>query len=426
MQHNSNQFQFVLVILTPFTTLDIPMKYFNLVLCLGAVAIFSGCSDATPPQSAADIAPPAVMVVEVQRRDINEVAEDVARTEATARVEIRAQVTGILKSRAFAEGSFVNQGDLLLEIDPAQFEADLAVAAAAVAHAKAAQKKADLYLARLKGMRAGAVAAVDLDAAISEAAVAEANLQQMEAQWKLAKLDLDHTRITAPISGRIGASTIDVGNLVSANGDSLATIVQSNPIEVSWSISERLLTNFKAEMLSINEEPVIVDKVIPRLRLSNGEEYTHTGEIFFVDNEVNPRTGTVTIRARFANGEGLLIPGQFVTALLQLRRSQSRLLIPQAAVQQDMQGYFVLVVTADNRVEQRHVELGNRFGTEWIVNQGLESGEWIVYQGLEKVRPGITVNPARNTSALGKPATMISDAIPAAESDNKQPGGSQP
>lgn len=362
-----------------------------LITVLGA----SGCgqSGSAGAPSGRDPSPPAVTVALVVERDVRDVVEDVGRTESIAQVDVRPQVSGILRSKAFEEGGNVTEGELLFEIEPAPFQADVDAQMAAVASARANAKATSKYLERLRGMREGAVSAVDMETAESDAATASANLQQAQAQLQLAQLDLAYTKITAPISGRIGQSNVDVGNLVVADGEALVTIVQLDPIYLSWSIPERLMTSVKTELQGPGSAEEINTRILPRLRLSTGVEYPHTGRVVFVDNKVDANTGTVAMRASFPNPDELLIPGQFVTVLIVRNATQSYRLIPQAAVQQDMAGYFVLVVGDDNRVEQRRVTLGSKSGTDWIVESGLQTGEQVIYQGLEKVRDGGSVAP---------------------------------
>lgn len=362
------------------------------IVCLAVLlAVTIGGCERQKASAVPNASPPTVTVTSVTERDINTVVENVGRMEAVASVDLRSQVTGVLKSRAFEEGEIVEQGDLLYEIEPASFEAELAVQAAAVANAKAANERAASYLARIRNMRVGAVSSIEIETAIADEAQAKAALQQSRAQWRAARLDLDYTKIFAPIRGRIGTSTVDPGDLVAAEADTLTTIVQLNPIYVTWSVSERVRTALASDLLAKGARTDVRDGLVARVRLSNGQEYPFDGNLVFVDNEVDTETGTVQIRAELSNPDELLLPGQFVTTLVRAKDANRRKLIPQAAVQQDQAGHFVLVVDDDDQVERRWVELGARVATQWIVEGGLEAGEFVIYQGLEKATAGSKV-----------------------------------
>ncbi|MGI9288430.1 MAG: efflux RND transporter periplasmic adaptor subunit [Pseudomonadales bacterium] len=365
------------------------LKYSSLVFVLAML----GACNRPPSQQAANNIPPAVSVAAVAERDVNSVYEQIGRTEAVRRVEIRARIKGVLKALQFMEGTEVKKGDLLFEIEPEQYEADLAVATASVANAQAAHRKAAHYLKRLKSMRSTAVSALDMENANSDELQTAAELAQAKAQWQLAKLDLDYTQIRAPISGRIGKANVTEGNLITTENDVLATIVQLDPMYVTWSISERIFSLIMQEHIK-QKQPLDVPRgVIPTIRLSNDVVYAHQGEPVFIDNEINTRTGSIATRARFPNPDKELVPGQFVTILVRIEKPQRKKLVPQSAVQQDQAGYFVLIVDDNKQVSQRRVKVGSRFGTEWAINEGLQRGELVIYQGVEKVRPGVEVSP---------------------------------
>ena len=368
-----------------------PLQYASL-MCL--LALVSACNRAPAPQ-AANAAPPAVAVAAVDERDVNSVHEQIGRTEAVRRVEIRARIKGVLKALQFKEGFDVKKGDLLFEIEPEQYQADLAVAEAAVANAEAAHSKAAQYLKRLQGMRRTAVSALDMENARSDELQTAAEVAQAKAQQQLAQLNLGYTQIRAPVSGRIGKANMTEGNLITPESDVLATIVQLDPIYVTWSISERIFTLVMQERSKRKRPLEAPPGFTPTIRLSNDVVYAHQGEPVFVDNEINTRTGSIAVRARFPNPDKELVPGQFVTVLIRIKETQRKKLVPQSAVQQDQAGYFVLIVDANMQVSQRRVKVGERFGSDWAINEGVQSGELVIYQGLEKVRPGVEVSTTR-------------------------------
>lgn len=369
----------------------LPARSLEYASLLFVFTLLSACNRAPAPQ-ATSVIPPAVSVAAVAERDVNSVYEQIGRTEAVRRVEIRARIKGVLKALQFKEGSDVKKGDLLFEIEPEQYEADLAVAAAAVANAEAAHSKAARYLKRLKSMRSNAVSALDVENASSDELQTAAELSQAKAQLQLAKLDLGYTQIRAPISGRIGKANMAEGNLITTESDVLATIVQLDPMYVTWSISERIFTLIMQAHAARGQPLDMPSGITPTIRLSNDVVYAHQGEPVFIDNEINTRTGSIATRARFPNPDKELVPGQFVTVLIRIEETQRKKLIPQSAVQQDQAGFFVLVVDGNRQVEQRRVKVGERFGTDWAVNEGLQTGELVIYQGVEKVRPGVEVS----------------------------------
>lgn len=237
-------------------------------------------------------------------------------------------------------------------------------------------------------MQSGAVAEAELDAGAAHEREARAKLEAARARLEAARIDLDYTRITAPIGGRIGRAAATEGNLVGPDSGVLATIVRLDPIYVTFSASERDVMTARQERLARGEAPGVFTA---RLELANGTRYDHAGLIDFIDNRVDPATGTLTLRATFPNPDRLLLPGQFVTIEVERADARPALLVPQMAVQQDQQGHSVLVVGPDDRVEARRVALGERHGDDWVVESGLAAGERVIVEGLQKVRPGVEV-----------------------------------
>ncbi len=363
-------------------------------LALAALALASACDgqSQTPPAAPP---PPGVTVAAVTRSEINPVFEVVGQTEAVDEVDLRARVQGFLVRRAFEEGEDVREGDLLFAIEKAPYEAALAAADASVDQAQAAvlRTKKDLERARILFSR-GNVSEKTLDDAIAAERDARAQLAAAEARQREARLNLGYTDIYAPIDGRIGRAAYSVGNLVGPDSDVLATLVKLDPIYAVFSISERLYLSYKQEAAATQTaggEPVAAP--VPRLRLANNNDYAHPGRIAFVDNRVDPMTGTIAVRAIFPNPDKLLVPGIFVTVRLTERQPEPALLIPQAAVQEDQAGRFVLVAKPDNTAEVRRIQTGERTGISWQVTSGLNEGELVIYEGIQKVRPGSPISP---------------------------------
>lgn len=350
--------------------------------------------------------PPTVIVAPVREGHVQRVVELVGRTSAIESVELVARVTGFLERRAFVEGSQVERGQLLFQIERAPYAAEISRAEASVADAEARLANARQFEARLKSARTGAVSGSDLDQARADVLAAEAAVAVATAALKVASINLDYTRIHAPITGSIGRASATAGNLVGPSTGVLATIVGIDPIHVTFNVSEREVISARQQALETGEgRPTF----IVQLKLANGSRYAHDGTIDFIDPRVDPATGTLAVRAVFPNPDGLLVPGQFVTALVERSDAQPALLISQMAVQQGQGGITVLVVGDDDVVASRQVVLGQRAGTDWVVDEGLEAGERIVVEGWQKVRPGTKVS-ARPASDDSDSVTPVADA----------------
>lgn len=355
-----------------------------------AVLVLLPCGVGAAPPEAGTQRPPAVTVLTVTEREVNPPKQYVGRVEAIQAVDLRAQVQGYLERVEFKEGADVQRGDLLYLIDQAPYQARVNEARARAAQAEALLTKADQYLKRLRSVRTGGVSATDLEAATAEQLQAKAQLQQARAGLERAQLDLDYTSIEAPMDGRIGRTTATPGNLVGLDSGPLARIVQLDPIRVVYSVSENEFVTVKLAHRGESREE-LSRKLATNLRLANGEPYGVPGRLDFADNQVDATTGTIAVRAVFANPDAILLPGQYVTVLLSDEQALRLPVVPQAAIQQDSQGRYLLVVDADNRVEQRRIETGPFVGTDWAIQSGLKAGERVIVQGVQKVRPGQTV-----------------------------------
>lgn len=379
-----------------------PRIWISLTLILTSLAL-AGCSDSDSDRAGGDAAPtpPAVVVAPVTERAVDTGEAKVARTRAVHRVQLKARVSGALQKRAFEAGTRVDEDQLLFAIEPDQYAADAAAAKATVAETQAAYNKANQYLKRLKSVAQGGVSASDLEKAQTEAQAARARLAQARAKQQSAELQLGYTKIHAPIAGRISEAQVDTGNLIGPDSGVLATIVQLDPIYVEFTISEREATrSLHQRRESDQDKPQLGDYSL-RLRLSDGSTYDQTGHLDYIASEVDRSTGTLALRAVFPNPDGVLRPGQFVTALISGTEPQQRLVVPQAAVQQDKEGRYVFVVDGDNQVARRPVELGERQKIDWVVTSGLRAGERVIFQGLQKVRPGMTVDARPGDPSAG-------------------------
>ncbi len=386
----------------------VPRRFARLGILPFLMLLVGACSDDQAGAQPKGGPPPSVTVAKATKRDIRERYEFVGQTEAVAEIELTARVEGFLVERAFEEGDDVEKGARLFAIERDEYEAAVQAAEAAVAEAKAGLERARRDLGRARSLaKRGNISQAKLDQAISDEQQAVAKVQAAEAVLRRDRLDLSYTEIVAPVDGRIGRARYDVGNLVGPAGEVLARLVTLDPIYVTFTVSEQTYLDYRQEVAAAELAGKPPPSYVPRLRLANSTEYQHSGRIDFVDNRVDPTTGTILIRSVFPNPSKLLVPGLFVTVVVESAEASPALLIPQAAVQEDQQGYFVLTATTDDIAEVRRVSMGNRVGLLWEVVDGLAEGERVIYQGIQKVRPGAKVAPverAPNAPTDGRPS----------------------
>ncbi|CBS89027.1 efflux RND transporter periplasmic adaptor subunit [Azospirillum lipoferum] len=337
--------------------------------------------------------PPAVTTVPVQNRDVAPATEFIGRIEAIRSFDARPRIEGTVEQVAFQEGQEVHEGDLLYVIEPAPYQAALDSAEASLASAEARLREAERAYNRAEELRQrGNVSQAQLDQALADRDAAQADVMMNRAQVRTAEINLGYTRIASPVDGRIGATAVTQGNLVNPATGVLATVVQLDPIRVVFSVADRDMLAFQRRF-DVSRPAQAAEKYVPTLILPDGSEYAEQGQIEFANNRVDPQTGTVSIRATFANPQRLLLPGQYVT--VQLRRDQTvqRPVVPVASIQQDQQGSYVLVLDDQNRVQRRPVETGAQVDQSLVVEKGLTAGETVVVGGAQKVRPGMVVQP---------------------------------
>ncbi len=374
----------------------------SIIIILIISFLFTGCED-KPTIAAAQpkMPPPLVTVTPVVKKKVIKTYELVGRTAAIKTVNLVARVTGFLEKRNFKAGEDVKKGDLLYVIEQAPYQIEVKAAEAKLAEANATLANAESYLKRLKSVRKGAVSQTDLDKSKSDLLKAQAGVMQAEASLDQAKLNLSYTKIRSPIDGRISRTLVSDGNLVSTNTGTLATLLQMDPIYIYFTVSEAaVLTEFQHQIKTGKARTFI-----PKIQLSNGTIYPFEGVEDFVSHEVDPKTGTISIRAIFPNQSKsiqprknelsgkrhLLMPGQFVKVLVRRSDTSLQKVVPQIAIQEDQKGKFVLVVNADKRVQKRTIKVGDKQGIDWVVQQGLDVGELVITLGLQKVRPGLMV-----------------------------------
>jgi RND family efflux transporter MFP subunit len=357
---------------------------------------------AGPPDSDGS-PPPLVTVAPVILQDVNPPEEYVGHMEAIQTVDLQARVEGFLEQVNFKEGSYVHAGDLLYVIERAPYQANVKADKARVEQLQAMLTKAHQYLERVRTVRSGGVSASDIDNAVAEELRAKAQLEEARATLERSELNLGYTTIRAPISGRIGRTAYTAGNLVGPTSQPLARIVQIDPIRVVYSISENDLPAITAALH--DAEAATKSRLLAaRLRLADGELLDRAGRVSFVDNRVDPATGTIAVRAEFANPDGRLIPGQYVTALVMASAPKIMPVVDQAAVLVNREGRFVLVVDDESKVTARPITIGPAVSTMWAVESGLRPGDRVIIQGIQKVKPGqiVQVKP-KQPEEEGKP-----------------------
>jgi membrane fusion protein (multidrug efflux system) len=312
--------------------------------------------------------------------------------------EVRPQVSGVIQRRMFREGSIVRQGQTLYQIDPSVYQAQAAQASANVQSARASAQAARTRASRYKPLAdMEAVSKQDYTDAVAQARQADAAVAQNSAALRLAQVNLRFTRVPAPITGRIGLSNVTEGALVTANqADALTTITRLDPIYVDIQESAADLLALRRALSQGGAAPTSAQV---RLKLPDGSFYGFTGTVEFSQVLVDQNTGTVTLRARFANPQSILLPGMFVTAQFAQAVDTSAFLVPQAALVRDSKGHAtVWVVGPGNRAVQRTVVTDRTQGPYWVVTQGLAAGEKVIVQGTANLRDGAPIKPVPATA----------------------------
>lgn len=370
---------------------------FFAVSALAAAVLLSGCDQSEPAQGqmqAAQAVP--VGVIEMQSKPLTLTKELPGRVSASRIAEIRPQVNGIIQSRLFVEGAEVEKGQALYQIDPSTFEAQVATSKAAITKAEASISNAKAKSERYKELLSiKAVSQQDYDEADAAYKGAKADLLTAQAQLKTAQINLNYSKVLAPISGQIGKSNVTAGALVSANqATALATITQLDPIFVDLTQSSSELTRLKKAIAAgeLDKDAALHSKV--ELKMEDGSTYQHKGVLKFSEVTVDPSTGSVTLRAEFPNPEKLLLPGMYVRAVVVEGVKSDAILAPQRGVSRNTKGEpTAMVVSKDNTVEARVLKTDRTIGSNWLVTEGLNNGDKLIVEGLQKIRPGAPVNP---------------------------------
>ena len=361
----------------------IKLKYSAITICSFLLA---ACSDDKAGNQQQAI--PKVSVLKIEEQMINPSRDYVGTTEAKEDINIQARVDGYLIKQTFRDGQAVNKGDILFEIDPATYEAKHNSAKAKVAQDQAAVDVAVLNFKRGKNLiTKGAISQSHMDELKSKKLQAEAALEVSKADLKTAELNLNYTKVTAPTNGVMSKANVSLGDLINPS-TTLASLVQNDPMYVSFQISERQLLEYREAKARHEQEGKEAPKLYPELKLATGSIYPQKGTFESLDNRVDITTGTIEIRAAFPNPNGFLLPGQHVTVVVVSEQSQPQLVVPQKSIQEDQSGKYVLVINAENNVVKQNIKVGQKSGTDWVVQEGLASGVSVIVDGLQKVRVG--------------------------------------
>ena len=365
-------------------------RFAAILLASMLVTSWLGCKQEAASTPARPI--PEVPVVTVSPQTVPDEPEFIGQTEASRPVEIRSQVTGILKERFFTEGRDVKQGDRLYQIDPIPFKAAMSSANAKVAQAEARLVQAKQNFARVKPLLAEqAVSQKDVDDAVAEEMAAKAALEGAKGDQVKAKFDLDSTLITAPISGRIERSRLYEGRLISAQTDLLTTIHQLDPMYVNASAPETFILKRFRDRTTHRIQGATLYELRGVITFTDGSTYAHEGKFDLLEVGVRSATGTRDFRVIFPNPDNVLFPGQFVKVRILGAVRTGVILVPQSAVQQGPKGSIVFVVGADNKVEIRPIHATTWRGSQWSIEDGLREGERVIVAGFHMIAPGAPV-----------------------------------
>jgi len=352
-------------------------------------------------------ATPDVEVVQVEQKDVPIFGEWIGTLDGFTNADVRAQVTGYIMRQGYQEGAFVKKGQLLFEIDPRPFQAaldqtegQLAQARAQLANAEAVQGRTQLDVERYTPLaKEQAASQQDLDNAVqnnlaakASVATAGAQIKSAEAAVETAKINLDFTRLIAPIDGIAGQAQLQVGALVNLSSGPVTSVSTVEPIKVYFTVGEPQYLAWRKRFPTDATREAADKNLHLELILADGSTYAQTGTFYFADRQVNVSTGSIRIAGLFSNPGNVLRPGGYAKVRAVIRVQQDALLVPQRAVTELQGGYQVATVDDKNKVSIRTVKVGDRVGSQWIIADGLKSGERVVAEGVQKVHPGMQVN----------------------------------
>jgi RND family efflux transporter MFP subunit len=387
------------------------------VLSLGVIALIVGVIRPPRKTTAKSVGePPVVEVVQAAQKDVPIYGEWIGSLDGLVNADVRAQVTGYLLKQGYREGAFVKRGQLLFQIDPRPFQAaldqaegQLQQAKAMLANAQAVQGRTELDVRRYTPLAAEQAASQqDLDNAVQNNLAALATVETQKAQIKsdeaaleTARINLEFTKLIAPIDGIVGQAQLQVGALVTPGSGVVTSISTLDPIKVYFTVGEPQYLAWRKQFPSETSLQAADKALRLQLILADGSTYAREGAFDFADRQVDEGTGAIRIAARFPNPDNILRPGGYAKVRAVIRLERGAVLVPQRAVSQLQGGYQVAVVANDNKVVIRTVRIGEAFGADQIVTEGLNAGDRVIAEGIQKVRVGMVVNPVRFSGNKG-------------------------
>jgi len=378
------------------------------VISIIVIALVIGAVRPRGTSGAGPTVPAEVMVAQVEQKDVPIYGEWIGTLDGLTNADVRAQVTGYLLRQGYQEGAFVKKGQLLFEIDPRPFQAaldqaqgQLAQARALLANTKAVQGRTQLDVDRYIPLaKEQAASQQDLDNAVqnnlaakASVATAEAQIQTDEAAVETAKINLDFTRLVAPIDGIAGQAQLQVGALVNLSSGPVTSVSTVDPIKAYFTVGEPQYLAWRKRYPTETSRLEADKNLRLELILADGSTYAHEGTFYFADRQVNESTGAIRIAGLFPNPGSVLRPGGYGKVRAIIRVQPDALLVPQRAVSELQGGYQIAAVDDQNKVSIRTVKVGDRVGNQWIIADGVKPGERVIAEGVQKVRPGMRVNP---------------------------------
>src|SRR5271155_663601 len=376
-------------------------------LCLVVIGLMIGAMRPKRVSGASPGAPMDVEIIPVEQKDVPIYGEWIGTLDGLTNADVRAQVTGYLLRQGYREGAFVRKGQLLFEIDPRPFQAaldqaegQLAQAKALLANAQAVQGRTQLDVERYGPLaKERAASQQDLDNAVQNnlaakatVATAEAQIKTAEAAVETAQINLDFTRLIAPIDGIAGQAQLQVGALVNPSSGPVTSVSTVDPIKVYFTVSEREYLDWNKRFPTETTRLAADKNLRLQLILADGSTYPRDGTFYFADRQVDQSTGAIRLAGLFPNPGNILRPGGYAKVRTVVRIEKDALLVPQRAVSELQGGYQVAVVDNEDKVTIRTIKVGDSVGTQWIVADGLKRGDRVVAEGVQKVRPGMHVN----------------------------------
>ena len=380
------------------------MSLKSLLFAASSLLVLAGCDKKPATPAAAATQPTEVGVITVATRPVTLTRELPGRTSAFRIAEVRARVSGIVLKRLFTEGADVKEGQVLYQIDPAPYQAALDSAKASVARAEAAALSARLQAERSeKLVAARAVSQQEFDSSVAARQGSEAEVAAAKAAVQTAEINLSYTRVTSPLTGRIGRSEVTEGAYVQqASATLLAVVQQLDPIYVDLTQSSTEVLQLRRALEAGQVTRAGHGEAKVQLILDDGRQYADAGALQFSDVSVNASTNSISLRALFPNPRGELLPGLFVRARLEEGSRSDAILVPQPAVSRNQKGEATaLVVGAENKVELRVLKIDRAIGNQWLIADGLKPGDQVIVENLQRIRPGAPVKPIPATTPAG-------------------------